>query len=66
LRRRRNLDEIKPALACHAHGVARVHDAELFAIVADDAHLWDADAIIDTRGRLPPIIWALSAPAKTW
>src|SRR5205085_9057794 len=51
-RARRDLDEIEPLLLRHAHRLVRRQDAELGAVVRDDADLRNADAMVDTKARL--------------
>lgn len=45
---RRDLDQIKPFLACHAQGFVRVEYAYLRAIAGNNANARDADAVIDS------------------
>src|ERR1044072_8551324 len=40
----------EPARARELDGLARVHDAELVAVLRDDAHLGDAYPVVDARG----------------
>jgi len=47
LRFRRNLDEIEMLLFRHAQGIACRHDAKLLARCARDAHLSNADFLVD-------------------
>jgi hypothetical protein len=54
-----DLHQIKTGLACHLSGLVRRHDAQGFAVVADQAHRRNADLFVDAMryfDRLCPLI----------
>src|SRR5262249_28824148 len=44
-----DLDEVEVGLAGHVERLRRRHDAQLFAVGADQAHRTDADLLVDAR-----------------
>nr|WP_228430491.1 hypothetical protein [Baekduia soli] len=47
---RRHLDQVEISLLRHAQGLVGPHDPDLLAVIADDADLGDADALVDAGG----------------
>src|SRR6202048_4146901 len=61
---RRDLDQIHASRARGANGVTRVHDAKLFTVFGNDAHLGHANAFVDACDRRTAKI-RTSAASKT-
>ena len=60
----RDLDQVHASFARGADCVARVHNAELFPVFSYYAHLWDAYAFVNARGRRATMV-RTTAASKT-
>jgi len=58
------LYQIQPFLTSLANGVPNIHHAKLFTVFTDDAHFRHANAIVDSYGRQPAIVWTRAATSK--
>jgi len=56
-----DLDQIHASFSRGPNCVARVHDAEFFTVFSDYAHLWDAYAFVNARGRRATMIRTTTA-----
>ena len=59
-----DLDQVHASFSRRPNGVARVHDAEFFPVFSNYAHLRDAYAFVNARGRRAPMI-GTTAASKT-
>ena len=59
-----DLDQIHASFARGPNCIARVHDAEFFTVFSNYAHLWDAYAFVNARGRRATMI-GTTAASKT-
>src|SRR5256714_452394 len=63
--RRRDLDQVKPLAARELHGLARVHDAELLAVLRYHAHLRHAYPVVYARGGRAPVVRASASASES-
>ena len=56
-----DLDQVHASFSRGPNCVARVHDAEFFTVFSNYAHLWDAYAFVNARGRRATMIGTTTA-----
>ena len=60
----RDLNQVHASFSRGTNGVTRIHDAEFFPVLGNDAHLWDAYSFVNARGRRATMI-RTTAASKT-
>src|SRR5258707_13645062 len=59
-----DLNQVHASFSRGTNGVTRIHDAEFFPVLSNYAHLWDAYAFVNARGRRATMI-RTTAASKT-
>ena len=59
-----NLHKVQTFFSGGANGVSDIQYPELFAFLANNSHLWDANSLVNTGNRQAPVIRTLAATSK--